>query len=862
MPSTLTVATTFGDLLKQLRQRAAMTQGQLAALVGFSLSQISLLEKNKRQPDLQQLVERFIPALALHDEPQLTQRLLELAASARGERLPSNLLPQLTLTRTVNVTVTDERVEHSSLPVLPVRVIGRQLAIDAICKRLMAAPGRLLTLVGSPGVGKTTLAIAVAVILQPFFGDGVTFIALATLSDPAQLATTLVNKLGLKDSNSKPAQTQLVEFLRRKSLLLILDNFEHLLPSPYPGGTHPPPSSMPSAAKLIADLLTECPNLRVLATSREPLRLRAEQRQPVQPLDRADALALFVERAQAVEPEFALSATQRPIIEAICTQLDGLPLAIELIAARADLLSPQQMFDRLRQQPLHTLTSDLHDLPDRHLTLHNAIQHSYALLSGEEQRAFRAVGVFVGSFERTAATAVGADEGSVRALLKKNLVRSERTVDEEERFSLLETLRHFVLEKLAETGEAETRRAAHCRHFVEFAQAVFVGVRGDQQALWLQRTPIDHDNLRTALRFAIDRQDGDSAVAIAGGVWWFWYRQGFINEGRRWLAESLQCSSSLTPPSGYPPSPLQSKLHRANAYNGAGSMATEQSDYVSATAYFQEAMAIFNELDDPRGIAIILHNMALVARSQGDFAQALRWLEESLDLERRHAPNKPNEALGMANIGVTAFEMGDLALAQRWLQEGLAIARQEEQGWTVAFIAGNLAEVLRVVGDLTQAAQLAEESLSRFEALNDHYYIPEPKLNLATIALIQGDLSTARRLALAVLQHYDEMKDDHGVANVLHVLARIVCAETVTADGATHAAHLLGVSIHLRAQVNRPLSIHEEKERSELLATIALSIGVAERDRLIASGGVIEWRRLVLLVNHLAMPKFDAEQHA
>ncbi len=832
------VPSTFGDLLKHLRHRAGLTQGQVAALVGVSLSQISLLEKNKRQPDLQQIVDHFLPALTLTDEPQLAQRLLELAAEARGERL--------SITRTVSVAVTDELIEYSSLPSLPVRVIGRQSAIDAICKRLMDAPGRLLTLVGSPGVGKTTLAIAAAAVLQPFFDDGVTFVPLAPLNDPTQLAATLASTLGLSDSSNKPAQTRLIEFMRRKSMLLVLDNFEHLLPS----SSTPHPSTTPSAAKLVADLLSECPGLRVLTTSREPLRLRAEQRQPVHPLELADGVTLFFERAQAVEPTFDGNATQRPIIEAICTRLDGLPLAIELIAARADLLSPQQMLDRLSQQPLHTLTSDLHDLPERHRTLRNAIQHSYALLSADEQRTFRVLGVFVGGFDQAAAAALGAEEASVRSLAKKNLVRSERIVGEKDRFSLLETLRHFALERHVETGEEGSSRAAHCRYFADFAQAVFEGVRGDQQAVWLQWTQIDHDNFRAALRFALDQQDGDSALAIASGLWWFWYRQGFINEGRRWLQESLQCPSPLTRSAELAskphPLPLTSKLYRANAYNGAGSMASEQSNYASATAYFQEALAIFNELDNPQGIMIVLHNMALVARGQGAFAQALRWLEESLELERHHSFNKANEAISMANIGVTAFEMGDLVLAKRWLNDALHTARGVQNGWTVAFIAGNLAEVLRVANDLTRAAQLAEESLSGFEALNDLYYTPEPKLNLATIALLQGDLSTARTLARAVLQHYDEMKDEHGIANVLHVLARIVLAEMGTIDGARRAAQMLGLSIHLRQQVGRPLSIHEEKERSDLLAEIAGIISVAERDRLIENRSPTEWRDLVL----------------
>jgi len=692
-------------------------------------------------------------------------------------------------------------------------------------------------------VGKTTVAIAVAALVQPFFHEGVAFVELATVNDPTQLAATLANTLGLSDSSNKPAQSQLVEFLRRKSMLLVLDNCEQLLPAP-----HSPPAALESvAARLIADLLAECPNLRVLATSREPLRLRAEQRQSVPPLDLRDAVALFVERAQAVEPEFVLGAPQQPLVEAICNRLDGLPLAIELIAARADLLSPQEMLDRLNQQPLHRLASDLRDLPERHRTLHNAILHSYALLSRTEQQAFRALGLFVGGFDPGSAAAVGVDEMVLRSLVKKSLIRRDGSAEGKDRYTLLEVLRHFALEQLQVENEEAAQRIRHLAYFADYAQAIFKEVRGEQQGEWLRRGRIDHDNFREALRFALKEHHCEQAISIAGGLWWFWYRQGFINEGRSWLAQSLQCAP-IANGEAWTPASNDSKRRRAIACNGAGSMASEQGDFESAIASFQAAMALYTDLDDPIGTSAVLHNMGLVASGQGNYAQAMRWLEDSLRLEQR--TENPQIALGTANLGITAYEMGDLPLAKEWLEKAWQLAQEEVDTWAQAFIANGMAEVLRAMGDLERATLLAHESLRRFVQLNDQHYLPEPSLILANIALTRGDVATAHREALAVLQQYQELKDDHGIANTLFVLARLTLVESDGRDSdgrnrAIRAATLLGVSIHLRSQVGRRLSAPEERERKELRAAIEQRIGAAETEQLIRNAQTVDWLQML-----------------
>jgi transcriptional regulator with XRE-family HTH domain len=374
LPVALDAEITFGGLLRQLRRRSGMTQGALAALVGFSIAQVSRLEQNERLPNLALLAEKFIPALDLQAEPRLVQRLLELAAAARGERPPA----AIQLTRAVKVTIDEQLVEAANvLPSAPTALIGRERTLRALSKRLMEAPGRLVTLVGPPGVGKTRLALAVATHLQALFADGAHFIALATLTDPALAPSAILAALSLAESSAKAPAERLIEALRRKELLLVLDNFEQVN----------------GAAPFVAHLLEQCAQLRILVTSREPLRLRAEQRFKLAPLEPAAAVELFLQRATAINPDFAPTSEQAAQIAEICLRLDCLPLAIELVAARSELFSPSELLAQLQHGRLTLLETGACDLPERQRTLRNAIDWSYRLLSGEAQQLFRALGV-------------------------------------------------------------------------------------------------------------------------------------------------------------------------------------------------------------------------------------------------------------------------------------------------------------------------------------------------------------------------------------------------------------------------------------------------------------------------------------
>jgi predicted ATPase len=429
------------------------------------------------------------------------------------------------------------------LPALLSSLLGRERETATLSQLLKRADVRLVTITGPGGVGKTSLALHVVHEIRDAFEDGVFFISLAPINDSTLIIPTIAQALGVTESPNRLLLDSLKDFLRKKQMLLLLDNFEQIV----------------SAAPLLTELLNACAGLQMLVTSREALHLRGEHEFPLEPLALSDqisieslyqspGIALFVQRVQAVQPDFQLTEENAPAVTKICARLDGLPLALELAAARIKLLPPKTMLERLQESSLQMLTRGARDLPARQRTLRSAIQWSYDLLEDEEKYTFRWLAAFIGGFTLEAARIVIGPSASLdvlESLVGKSLVR-QTEMDGAPRLSMLETIREFGLEKLNHTHELESARRAHATYYLTFAEDAERELTGADQKSWLQRLEREQDNMRAALQWAIEHSEVEFAQRMAGALQPFWFRRGRWSEGRRWLEHSLVIESNAT----------------------------------------------------------------------------------------------------------------------------------------------------------------------------------------------------------------------------------------------------------------------------------------------------------------------------
>jgi predicted ATPase len=603
------------------------------------------------------------------------------------------------------------------------------------------------------------------------FRDGVYFVPLATVREPGLVGSAIAEALVVKDMGGQPLRDTLRHALHDRQMLLVLDNFEQVTP----------------AATLVVDLLEGAPDLKVLVTSRAALNLRGEQQVPLSPLPLPDlshngkglegllsypSIQLFVERAQSINPGFELSEENAEAVAAICARLDGLPLAIELVAARSKLLSPRALLSRL-DKTLGLLKGGSQDMPARHQTMRDTIAWSYDLLDEGERALFARMGAFLGGFTISAAEAVCNAYGDLQcqvvdgleSLLDKSLIRQAGMSQDETRFTMLETIREYALEQLDRLGETEVIRLLHAEYYLALTERAEPELRGPHQVSWLDRLEQEHDNLRSALRWTLDTGRPEMAARIGGGLWHFWYVRGYLGEGRKWLEEALEKGGEALP--------LEVKWW---VFHGAGRLAMGQSDYNQATALLNEGLGIARKLGDPERVARSLYQLGAILMYKGDYQGAWALQEEALALYESIG-SKWNVAATIGFMGTLALYKGDFEQSIALLNKSIAQLREVGEHWYVALELGSLCHAVRRQGDLAQAEAIANESIAIFREVGDKRAMDIAILCLADVARYRGEYKQARSLYREALELLSKMGDRHFIGLNLIGLAFLSLAE-------------------------------------------------------------------------------------
>ena len=710
----------------------------------------------------------------------------------------------------------------SNLPAQRTGLVGREKEVT-VAKELMLRPGvRLVTVTGPGGIGKTRLAVEVARDLAEAFHGATHFVALAPLSDPGSIASAIVQKLGIREVGGQSPVETLKQHLQeslRAPMLLVLDNFEHLM----------------SGAATVADLMVTGSNLKLLITSREALHVYGEHEFPVPPLELPDsqspatvetlsqypAIELFVQRAKAAKPDFELNRDNAIAVSEICTRLDGLPLAIELAAARIKVLSPASMLTRLASR-LQLLTGGAHDLPQRQQTLRAAMDWSYDLLNEAEQKLFRRLSVFVGGCDLEGVEAVCDTKGDLQlelldgmtSMVDKSLVRQAENADGERRFAMLETIRDYALEKLTSSGELAATKRAHAAYCLVLAEEETPEQSG---ADWQRRFALERNNFRSALDWLIGSGDAEWGLRLGTALFKFWELREYLAEGRESLSRLLNLPGAAAPSKG-----------RMRTLFAAGVLAGAQGDYSAGEALVRESENIARRLGDSTGVAVSLNALAVLALDRPNIASAKTLFEESLALWRDLGDLKA-VARALSNLANVVKLQGNYDRARELYGECIAIFRGLGDRTCVAWSIDYQGDVAREQGDSVGAQALYEQGLEIFRELGDRWGIAGTLADLGSLAREEREYRKAHALYRESIKIFQELGHKRGIARLLECFA---CSSAAQLD-ATRSLRLAGAAEALRQSIGAPLTPAEQ-------ARLEVSLELA-REQLSKTAGAAAW---------------------
>ena len=709
-------------------------------------------------------------------------------------------------------------------------LIGRESELDELAKLLERPSCRLVTLTGPGGIGKTRLALQAAADQDGAFPHGVYCVPLSGLDSGEYLESAIAEALGISFSGGEDMRQQLIRCLAPQEMLLVLDNFEHLLYSPIPPshgaqrasgvektvrdgtGSHGPVREIDGGPlDVIVEILQKCPGVVLLVTSRERLKLQAEWVFDLHGLDYPDqgntddytrysAVQLFTLHACKVQRQFSLTDTEAPVVARICQLVEGMPLAIELAASAVRQRSCAMIAAEI-ESDLQTLVSTNHDIPERHRSVWAAFEHSWRLLSLEEQQSLGRLSVFHGGFDEEAAAQVARSPSRVfSTLMDKSLLR----FDGSERYGMHELVQHFAHAKLVKAGELESTKNAHLRYFLGLAEEAEPSLYATQQRHWLKRLEEDHDNLRAALKWSLEIGDVECSARLGGALSRYWGLRGYLDEGRQRLEEVIALLGT-----GYDGAGIQAKV-----FNGAGMLAWRQSEYSKAAEYMEKSLALARQTEDQAATSRILQALATIESAHGNYTRATAILEEILALDRENG-NRENLAYDLGSLADIDFQQGNYGRAQAFYEESLALHRERGDKNSIAICLHNLGEICHQIGDDAQSLELTEEAAALFRELGVKQGLAVSLGNLGELKLRAGDPEQGQRLYREALSLQQELGAKGDILSILLIFA----AFALQAGKPAQSIRLYAAAQTLRQAIDVVFSLAQMGEYESNLAS-------------------------------------------